>query len=179
MDIDIAFYLLLAISCNHVAIAKKFTYVRNRFQAIDGDDDLFIYCAREINWIQINANINYSLIILKRILLACIYEAAAYSSCQEFTFNFERSILRSSCELLYARTDNPGNDNFYFKLLYWVINMGDVSDGHGGRIHQDIAMMEGRYQGRFNENMMGWLLLVFATWWSYIYLHCTNSRKRV
>lgn len=33
-------------------------------------------------------------------------------------------------------------------------NLGDVSDEHGERFHQDIKTMEERYQGRWNVNMM-------------------------
>lgn len=34
-------------------------------------------------------------------------------------------------------------------------NMGDHSDEHGERFHQDIKIHEERYQGRYNENMIG------------------------
>lgn len=34
-------------------------------------------------------------------------------------------------------------------------NMGDVSDEHGERFHQQIATMEKRYSGRWTEAMMG------------------------
>ena len=40
--------------------------------------------------------------------------------------------------------------------------MGDISDEHGERFDQDIAKMESRYQGRFNEAMMDdycWFLM--------------------
>lgn len=40
-------------------------------------------------------------------------------------------------------------------LDFFPSNMGAISDEHGERFHQDIAVMESRYQGRFNENMMG------------------------
>ena len=33
-------------------------------------------------------------------------------------------------------------------------NLGDVSDEHGERFHQDIKVMEERYQGRWNTHMM-------------------------
>ena len=33
-------------------------------------------------------------------------------------------------------------------------NLGDVSDEHGESFHQDIKVMEERYQGRWNTNMM-------------------------
>ena len=41
-------------------------------------------------------------------------------------------------------------------------NLGDVSEEHGERFHQDIQTMERRYQGRYDANMMGdyvWTLL--------------------
>ena len=40
--------------------------------------------------------------------------------------------------------------------------MGDISNEHGERFHQDITTMESRYQGCFNEAMMGeyfWFLM--------------------
>ena len=33
-------------------------------------------------------------------------------------------------------------------------NLGDVSDEHGERFHQDIKVMEERYQGRLDTHMM-------------------------
>ena len=40
-------------------------------------------------------------------------------------------------------------------LDFFSRNMGDVSEEHGERFHQDISDMERRYQGRWNCNMMG------------------------
>ena len=40
-------------------------------------------------------------------------------------------------------------------LDFFPPNMGNVSDEHGERFHQDISTMEKRYPGRFNPNMMG------------------------
>ena len=40
-------------------------------------------------------------------------------------------------------------------LDFFPPNFGDVCDEHGERFHQDIALMEKRYQGRFDPNMMG------------------------
>lgn len=40
-------------------------------------------------------------------------------------------------------------------LDYFPDNLGDYSDEQGERFHQEIATMERRYQGRWNENMMG------------------------
>ena len=40
-------------------------------------------------------------------------------------------------------------------LDFFPKNLGDVSDEHGQRFHQDIKVMESRYQGKFNPNMMG------------------------
>lgn len=40
-------------------------------------------------------------------------------------------------------------------LDYFPDNLGDVSEEQGERFHQDIKLMEKRYQGRWNSNMMG------------------------
>lgn len=40
-------------------------------------------------------------------------------------------------------------------LDFFPDNLGDVSDEQGERFHQDIASMELRYQGRWDESMMG------------------------
>ena len=40
-------------------------------------------------------------------------------------------------------------------LDFFPQNLGAVSDEHGERFHQDISIMEYRYQGRFDSNMMG------------------------
>ena len=38
--------------------------------------------------------------------------------------------------------------------FFWD-NLGNISEEHGERFHQDIQVMEKRYQGRWNEAMMG------------------------
>lgn len=40
-------------------------------------------------------------------------------------------------------------------LDFFSSNLGDVSEEHGERFHQDIAIMEKRYQGHWDANMMG------------------------
>lgn len=40
-------------------------------------------------------------------------------------------------------------------LDFFSPNLGAVSDEHGERFHQQIAVMENRYQGNFNPHMMG------------------------
>ena len=40
-------------------------------------------------------------------------------------------------------------------LDFFSPNIGDVSEEHGERFHQDISDMERRYQGRWSCNMMG------------------------
>ena len=40
-------------------------------------------------------------------------------------------------------------------LDFFRDNLGNVSKGHGERFHQDIQVMEKRYQGRWDEAMMG------------------------
>ena len=41
-------------------------------------------------------------------------------------------------------------------LDFFTSNLGEVSDKQGERFHQDISVIEGRYQGRFDANMMGY-----------------------
>lgn len=52
--------------------------------------------------------------------------------------------------------------HFLFSHLdFFPDNLGAISDEHGERFHQDIALMESRYQGRFDPKMMGdycWML---------------------
>ena len=46
-------------------------------------------------------------------------------------------------------------------LKFFPENLGAVSDEQGERFHQDIQLMENRYQGFWNESMMGdycWML---------------------
>ena len=40
-------------------------------------------------------------------------------------------------------------------LDFFPPNLGKVSDKQGERFHQDISIIEGRYQGHFDANMMG------------------------
>ena len=46
-------------------------------------------------------------------------------------------------------------------LDYFPSNLGDFSEEQGERFHQDISVMENRYQGRWDVNMMAdfcWML---------------------
>ena len=55
-------------------------------------------------------------------------------------------------------------------LDFFPPNLGDVSDEHGERFHQDIATMEKRYQGRWTPTMLAdycWSLIRDATSISY------------
>ena len=40
-------------------------------------------------------------------------------------------------------------------LDFFPANLGAVSDEHGERFHQQISIMENRYQGNFNPSMIG------------------------
>ena len=47
-------------------------------------------------------------------------------------------------------------------LDFFPSNVGNVSDEHGERFHQDIATMEMRYQGKWNPSMLAdycWTLI--------------------
>ena len=39
-------------------------------------------------------------------------------------------------------------------LDFFPLNMGDISDEHGERFHQEIKEMENRYQGKVTKHMM-------------------------
>ena len=40
-------------------------------------------------------------------------------------------------------------------LDFFSPNLGKLSDEQAEKFHQDISVIEGRYQGRFDVNMMG------------------------
>ena len=47
-------------------------------------------------------------------------------------------------------------------ISFFPANLGDVSDEHRERHHQEMMKMENRYQGRFSSHMMGdycWFLV--------------------
>ena len=46
-------------------------------------------------------------------------------------------------------------------LEFFPENLGEVSDEHGERFHQDISMMERRYKGNWSPTMLAeycWML---------------------
>ena len=43
---------------------------------------------------------------------------------------------------------------FQAHLDFFPDNLGDISDEHGERFHQEIAIMEIRYQGRFSPTLV-------------------------
>ena len=56
-------------------------------------------------------------------------------------------------------------------LDFFLDNLENVSEEHGERFHQDIQVMEKRYQGRWNEAMMG-----DYVW--YLMWKCNTTYKR-
>ena len=44
---------------------------------------------------------------------------------------------------------------FHSHLNFFPSNLGDVSDEHGERFHQDISTIETRYKGKFSPSMLG------------------------
>ena len=46
-------------------------------------------------------------------------------------------------------------DNFHSHLDCFRENLGDVSEEHGERFHQDILTVEKRYQARWDKSMVG------------------------
>ena len=74
--------------------------------------------------------------------------------------NFQALDSRMSIKLCYL----------FSHLDYFPENLGDVSEEQGKRFHQDIKMMEERYQGRLDAHMMSdycWTLVRDFTEQSY------------
>jgi hypothetical protein len=57
-------------------------------------------------------------------------------------------------------------------LSFFKQNLGDVSEEHGERFHQDILIMEKRYQGHWNATMMGDYI------WNLIRDHPNEYRRK-
>jgi len=58
-------------------------------------------------------------------------------------------------------------------LDFFPENLGDVSEEHGERFHQDIATMERRYQGRWDTAMMGDYI------WSLVRTDQSDHKRKV
>ena len=112
-------------------------------------------------------------------------EAGAWKAFREVVQNFLGNKRSNNYELLvnnlmeeYKTMRCRMSLKMHFLLShldFFSPNMGDVSEEHGERFHQDISDMERRYQGRWNCNMMGDYL------WSIIRedfsVHRHKSRK--
>ena len=59
--------------------------------------------------------------------------------------NYEKPDCRMSLKLHFLHSH----------LDFFRDNLGNVSEEHGERFHQDIQVMDKRYQERWNEAMMG------------------------
>ena len=64
---------------------------------------------------------------------------------QNMLKSYERMGCRMSLKIYFLHSH----------LDFFPANLGAVSDEHGERFHQQISIMENRYQGNFNPNMMG------------------------
>ena len=58
-------------------------------------------------------------------------------------------------------------------LDFFPSNLGEVSDEPGERVHQDISVIEGRYHGHYDANMMG------DFWWYLQRESKSSSYKRI
>jgi len=71
------------------------------------------------------------------------------------------ALLQSYCKLGGCRMSIKMH-YLHSHLDFFRPNLTDVSEEHGERFHQDIQVMEKRYQGRWDEAMMGdyvWTLI--------------------
>jgi hypothetical protein len=62
--------------------------------------------------------------------------------------------------------------NFHSNLQFFTPNLGDVSEEHGERFHQDIEASDKRYQGRWDAAMMGDYI------WGLVHADESSSHKR-
>jgi hypothetical protein len=79
--------------------------------------------------------------------------------CLKFLGNKARNYRQLVCKLLASYKElgcvmSPKVHLLHSHLDFLPENLGAVSDEHGERFHQDISVMEKRYQGRWNEAMM-------------------------
>lgn len=88
--------------------------------------------------------------------------------CSNFLGNFKAASFKEGVERLLSTYNDMGcrmSLKIHFlhsHLDFFPENLGAVSDEQGERFHQDIQSMEARYQGFWNEGMMGdycWMLL--------------------
>ena len=59
-------------------------------------------------------------------------------------------------------------------LDFFRDNLGNVSEEHGERFHQDIQVMEKRYQGRWNKAMKGDYVWNLMRKWNTTYMLDNN-----
>lgn len=91
-------------------------------------------------------------------------ELRAWRAFKEVCFGFlgnhkSESYRRIITELLKAFRSMGCNMSLKIHFLhshldFFPDNLGDVSDEHGERFHQDLKIFEKRYQGQHNSNMM-------------------------
>ena len=67
----------------------------------------------------------------------------------QFIQNILKSYERMGCRI-FLKTPV-----LHSHLDFFPANLGAVRDEHGKRFHQQISIMEIRYQSNFNPNMMG------------------------
>ena len=58
---------------------------------------------------------------------------------------YEQSCARMSLKMHFLHSH----------LHFFPCNLGEVSDEQRERLYQDISVIEGRYQGRYDANIMG------------------------
>jgi hypothetical protein len=92
------------------------------------------------------------------------FELAAWSAFKNVVKNFLGNHKREDyvsivSEMLTSYQDMGCNMSLKIHFLhshldFFPENLGDVSDEHGERFHQDIAAMEKRYQGKWSPSML-------------------------
>jgi hypothetical protein len=88
-------------------------------------------------------------------------ELAAWTAfkevCRNFLGNNKADDYQENVERLLQSYEAMGCNMIHFlhsNLDFFPQNLGSVSDEHGQRFHQDIAVMQKRYQGKWSANML-------------------------
>jgi hypothetical protein len=153
----------------------KLGLVRNFVVAMDRNGQGFQYLKEKFGAVKTDAKLKAGIFIgpeIREIMRDTAFrtklnplELAAWDACTLVVQNFlGNHRAENYCELVtnmltaYKQLGCRMSLKIHFlhsHLDFFPTNLGDVSDEHGERFHQDISTLETRYQGHCNPNMMG------------------------
>ena len=87
-------------------------------------------------------------------------EKAAWQSFEKVSNGFLGNFRELVQDLMYSYEQLGCNVSLKMHFLFshldfFPLNCGEVSDEHGERFHQDISVMEHRYEGKWSAAMLG------------------------